>query len=146
MKAIAEGTIEWEFDPDFGYLVASSVPGFDDPELLAPRKLYERQGRPDEYQELVAKLKAERQEYMRQHAGIADGVVETLAKPAHATDQRRPKTQGADRRSGELAPARLACTPSFTPDTPRHVSAAPPGDGVRPPGAYGYLVESDSAG
>src|SRR5204862_2152597 len=29
VKGIAEGTIEWERDPDFGYLVASSVPGFD---------------------------------------------------------------------------------------------------------------------
>lgn len=78
VKAIAEGTIDWETDPDFGYLVASSVPGFDDPELLAPRKLYQRQGRLDEYQDLVAKLKAERQDYMTQHTGIAPGVVGTL--------------------------------------------------------------------
>ena len=30
VKGIAEGTIEWERDPDFGYLVAASVPGIDD--------------------------------------------------------------------------------------------------------------------
>src|SRR5947209_4228563 len=29
VKGIAEGTIEWESDPDFGYLVASAVPGID---------------------------------------------------------------------------------------------------------------------
>jgi phosphoenolpyruvate carboxykinase (ATP) len=78
VKAIAEGTIEWEKDPDFGYLVASSVPDFDDPELLQPRKLYEAQGRTDEFNGLVAKVKAERQEYMKQHAGLIDGVVDSL--------------------------------------------------------------------
>ncbi|HKE52881.1 MAG TPA: hypothetical protein VKE25_15355, partial [Actinomycetes bacterium] len=61
------------------YLVATSVPGFDDPELLAPRRLYQRQDRVDEYQDLVATLKAERREYMKQHSGIAPGVVEALA-------------------------------------------------------------------
>jgi len=78
VKGIAEGTIEWEQDPDFGYLVASSVPDFDDPELLQPRKLYESQGRRDDYHEAVAKLKAERLEYMKQHAGLFDGVVQSL--------------------------------------------------------------------
>ena len=29
VEAIAEGTIEWEVDPDFGYLVAARVPGID---------------------------------------------------------------------------------------------------------------------
>jgi phosphoenolpyruvate carboxykinase (ATP) len=78
VKAIAEGTIEWEPDPDFGYLVAASVPEFDDPLLLRPRELYASQGRLEEYEELVARLKAERREYMRQHAGLAAGVVESL--------------------------------------------------------------------
>jgi phosphoenolpyruvate carboxykinase (ATP) len=78
VKGIAEGTIEWETDPDFGYLVATSVPDFDDPLLLQPRRLYESQGRRDEYEDLVARLKAERREYMKQHAGLIDGVVETL--------------------------------------------------------------------
>ena len=44
VKAIAEGTITWERDPDFGYDVATAVPGIDDPELLQPRLLYERTG------------------------------------------------------------------------------------------------------
>ena len=45
VKAIAEGTITWERDPDFGYEVASSLPGIEDLELLQPRLLYERTGR-----------------------------------------------------------------------------------------------------
>jgi phosphoenolpyruvate carboxykinase (ATP) len=79
VKAIAEGTIEWEVDPDFGYLVASSVPGVEDPELLQPRRLYESQGRGDEYRRLVATVKEERRAYMAKHAGLADRVVAALA-------------------------------------------------------------------
>ena len=45
VKAIAEQTIKWDGDDDFGYEVAADVPGIDDPELLQPRRLYERQGR-----------------------------------------------------------------------------------------------------
>ena len=78
VKAIAEDTIAWEEDPEFGYLVATDVPDFDDPELLQPRRLYERLGRSDEYSELVERLKTERREYMRSHAGLAAGIVESL--------------------------------------------------------------------
>ena len=51
VKAIAEGTIEWETDPDFGYKVATRVPGIDesDLDLLQPRRLYEATGRGQEY-------------------------------------------------------------------------------------------------
>jgi phosphoenolpyruvate carboxykinase (ATP) len=78
VKAIAEDTITWETDPDFGYLVAADVPDFDDPELLQPRTLYERQGRADEYARIVETLKAERAEYMRGHEGLEPGVVDAL--------------------------------------------------------------------
>ena len=46
VKGIAEGTIEWVEDPDFGYLVAASVPGIDaeDIDILQPRRLYEATG------------------------------------------------------------------------------------------------------
>lgn len=66
VKAIAEGTIEWEEDPDFGYQVARSVPGFPeaDQDLLRPRELYERTGRMEEYRQHVDRLRKERAEYM----------------------------------------------------------------------------------
>jgi len=60
VEGIAEGTISWTRDDDFGYLVADAVPGFDDLELLQPRRLYERQGRMQEYDDAVERLKAER--------------------------------------------------------------------------------------
>src|SRR5215204_4649537 len=53
VKGIAEGTIEWARDPDFGYLVAAAVDGIDDVEILQPSRLYERQGRGEEYRQLV---------------------------------------------------------------------------------------------
>lgn len=70
VKGIAEGTIEWEEDPDFGYKVAHSVPDLDDEEILQPRKLYERQGRLDEYRSTVERLKGERREYMKKWEGL----------------------------------------------------------------------------
>ncbi len=78
VKAIAEGTIEWEADPEFGYLVATNVPDFDDPELLQPRKLYEAQGRADEYRQVVDALKAERKAYMERHAALRPEIVAAL--------------------------------------------------------------------
>jgi phosphoenolpyruvate carboxykinase (ATP) len=72
VKGIAEGTIEWEQDPDFGYLVAAAVPGLgsDDADILQPRKLYDRQGRASEYRTIVDRLKAERREYMQKWEGL----------------------------------------------------------------------------
>src|SRR5881396_559963 len=64
VKGIADGTIEWERDADFGYLVASSVPEIDDVEVLQPRQLYDRTGRLDEYTALVERLKRERAEFL----------------------------------------------------------------------------------
>ena len=78
VKGIAEGTISWETDPDFGYLVATDVPGFDDAELLQPRRLYERQGRGEEYVRVVEALKQARREYMATHDGLLPGIVESL--------------------------------------------------------------------
>jgi phosphoenolpyruvate carboxykinase (ATP) len=78
VKAIAEDTITWDTDPEFGYLVALDVPEFDDSELLRPRSLYERQGRLDEYEEIVRRLKQERHEYLREHDGLEPGVIEAL--------------------------------------------------------------------
>jgi phosphoenolpyruvate carboxykinase (ATP) len=69
VAAIATGGIEWETDPDFGYEVASAVPGMDDLELLQPRRLYERQRRVDEYSDVVAALKEERRDHL---AGYRD--------------------------------------------------------------------------
>jgi phosphoenolpyruvate carboxykinase (ATP) len=72
VKGIAEGTIEWETDPDFGYQVAKSIPGIgeEDTDILQPRKLYEQQGRMDEYNQIVARLKNERREYMQKWDGL----------------------------------------------------------------------------
>jgi phosphoenolpyruvate carboxykinase (ATP) len=75
VKAIAEGTIEWERDPDFGYFVASSVPGIEDLDVLQPRRLYERQGRGDEYRAHVDRLKSERAEFLSKYPSLSDEIV-----------------------------------------------------------------------
>lgn len=79
VKAIAEGTIEWETDVDFGYQVAAAVPGIDDPELLQPRRLYRRQGRSDEYAALVGRFKRERRDFLAQFPGLRPEIAEAVA-------------------------------------------------------------------
>ena len=78
VKAIAEGTIKWEKDPDFGYLVATELPGIDDMDYLQPKKMYERQGRMDEYNELVQKYNNDRREYLRKWKGLSDEIVNAI--------------------------------------------------------------------
>ncbi len=70
VKAIAEGTITWSTDSDFGYDVAQGVPGIDDIEVLQPRRLYERTGRGDEYRALVQRLKQERVAELQKYPGL----------------------------------------------------------------------------
>ena len=79
VKAIAEGTIEWEPDPDFGYEVATSVPDIDDLEILQPRLLYQRQGRGNEYATIVERLKGERRTYLQRFPGLRDVIVNAVA-------------------------------------------------------------------
>ena len=81
VKAIAEGTIEWERDPDFGYEVAARVPGIDEQDLdiLQPRRLYERTGRGDEYRAIVEQLKRERVEFLRGFEQLGDEIVGAVA-------------------------------------------------------------------
>ncbi len=74
-EGIVDGTVSWVEDPDFGYFVAESIPGFDDEELLQPRKLYERQGRSDEYVEIVERLTKEREAYLANFAGLDERVL-----------------------------------------------------------------------
>ena len=70
VKGIVEGTIAWERDPDFGYEVATSVPGIDDVEKLQPRRLYERQGRSDDHAAIVERFKRERIEFLDRYPGL----------------------------------------------------------------------------
>jgi phosphoenolpyruvate carboxykinase (ATP) len=79
VKGVAEGTIEWERDPDFGYLVASSVPGIAEADILQPRRLYEEQGRGDEYRALVERFKAERAEFLRGFPSLSDEIVAAVS-------------------------------------------------------------------
>jgi phosphoenolpyruvate carboxykinase (ATP) len=77
VKGIAEGTIEWEEDPDFGYAVACHVRGIegDDEAVLRPRELYEAQGRSKEFARIVERLKQEREEFLRSFPALSEEIV-----------------------------------------------------------------------
>jgi phosphoenolpyruvate carboxykinase (ATP) len=78
VKAIAEGTITWQTDPDFGYEVATSLPGIDDVEILQPRRLYERTGRLEEYDTIVERLRSERRDFLSNYPGLRAEIVEAI--------------------------------------------------------------------
>jgi len=78
VQGIVEGTIEWTADPDFGYEIATSVPGIDDIEILQPRRLYERRGRTDEYSAMVDRLKRERRQYLASFEGLDPSIVKSI--------------------------------------------------------------------
>ena len=75
VKAIAEDTISWADDDDFGYHVAESVPGIDDPELLRPRTFYEREGRTEEYRALVDRFRSERLEFLKGFPDLDEEII-----------------------------------------------------------------------
>jgi phosphoenolpyruvate carboxykinase (ATP) len=78
VQAIVEDTIEWVADPDFGYEIAQAVPGVDDPEILQPRRLYAGQGRADEYDAMVDRMKRERREYLASFPGLDEAIVKSI--------------------------------------------------------------------
>jgi phosphoenolpyruvate carboxykinase (ATP) len=80
VKAIAENTIEWTRDPDFGYEVAGHVPGIssDDMDILQPRHLYERAGRMGEYRAIVRRLKQERVEALSNYPTLRPEIVDAV--------------------------------------------------------------------
>jgi phosphoenolpyruvate carboxykinase (ATP) len=78
VKGIAEGTIVFEEDPDFGYQVAASVPELDDAEKLQPRRLYERQGRSDEYRDIVERLKSDRVAHLQQFTQLSEDIIKAV--------------------------------------------------------------------
>ena len=79
VRGIAEQTIRWDEDVDFGYAVASEVPGFDDLELLQPRRMYEREGRSSEYDEIVERLKAERVARLEEFPELTPEIVKAVS-------------------------------------------------------------------
>jgi phosphoenolpyruvate carboxykinase (ATP) len=78
VKGIAEDTIEWTDDPDFRYQIAASVPGIEDPELLQPKRLYDRQGRIEEYTALVDRLKSERVERLQEFPQLSEDIIKAV--------------------------------------------------------------------
>jgi phosphoenolpyruvate carboxykinase (ATP) len=75
VKGIAEGTISWSDDDDFGYQVAESVPGIDDLELLQPKRLYERQSRGGEYRDMVDRMKSERVDFLQGFTELDEEII-----------------------------------------------------------------------
>ena len=77
LQSLADGSIEWVDDVDFGYQRARRIEAVP-AELLDPRGYYERQGRLEEYGSIVARLKAERRKYLEGFPGMSRAILEAL--------------------------------------------------------------------
>ena len=81
VKGIAEGTIEWERDPDFGYEVASARAG---PRRRRPRGAAAARASTsawaaaEEYRGLVERFRAERREYLAKFPGLGEEIVRAV--------------------------------------------------------------------
>jgi phosphoenolpyruvate carboxykinase (ATP) len=82
VQGIVEDTIRWQTDQDFGYDIASSIPGVADLDLLQPRHFYRTHGRLEEYESIVTRLKKERVEYLSAYQALNPAVLDGLG-PHH---------------------------------------------------------------
>ena len=73
-EGIVRNNISWREDPDFGYFIADQIPGFDDPELLNPKLLYQRQNRNSEYINILNQLMIDRKEYLNNYPGLDQAI------------------------------------------------------------------------
>jgi len=84
LEAMLSGKIKWTKDPDFGYEIAdvdapenaelvSKVPK----EILNPKIFFESKGRVDLYKSWVAKMKTEREAFLKKFS-VDDSIVKTV--------------------------------------------------------------------
>ncbi len=73
LREIARGTIRWEKDPDWGYLVPGEIPGID----LAPYRP-ENYYSKDEYRRRVESLRQERKQWLSKYGGLKKEIIETI--------------------------------------------------------------------
>lgn len=80
VQAIAEGTITWAPDADFGYEIASALPGISgqDEALLNPREYYLRSERTEQYEKIVAQLKADRRTHLQKYEGLDTEIAQAV--------------------------------------------------------------------
>jgi phosphoenolpyruvate carboxykinase (ATP) len=80
LDGIGAGSVEWEEDPDFGYRVATVVPGMAPADgVLLPRMLYRRADRVYEHAALVPTVKARRRTLLDAVGGLAPDIVRAVA-------------------------------------------------------------------
>ncbi|MEM3400312.1 MAG: phosphoenolpyruvate carboxykinase (ATP), partial [Candidatus Micrarchaeia archaeon] len=83
IKAIAKGTIEWEEDPDWCYLVPKKIEGMDYSQF-DPRKYYTS----EKYAELTEELRKERMEWLKKFE--REGLVPEIAEEIEPMGAEKP--------------------------------------------------------
>ena len=81
VQGIADGTIQWATDPDFGYEIATTIPGFgsEDERFMNPKAFYEQTGRRDEYANFVSRYKTERAAHLRTYPSVTEEIIAAVS-------------------------------------------------------------------
>lgn len=78
LKGIMLNSITWKRDNLFGYLIADTVPGIDDEDLLHPEGLYRKQNREIEYDEIAKQIQGDRKKYISGFEGLFPEIKEAV--------------------------------------------------------------------
>jgi phosphoenolpyruvate carboxykinase (ATP) len=73
IKQVARGSIKWQVDPTWHYLVPESIPNIDK-KRFDPQNYYTH----EEYDERVKNLKAERKQWLTKFSDLAPDILETM--------------------------------------------------------------------
>jgi phosphoenolpyruvate carboxykinase (ATP) len=87
LDSVAAGTVEWEEDPDFGYLLAvGGVSGIEarERDVLVPRFLYRKADRVYEHAALVADVKRRREELLADLPDLDPAIAAAVRGPGDA--------------------------------------------------------------
>ena len=97
LDAAAEGAVDWEDDPDFGYELPMDLPGLEVPErrVLVPRFLYARTDRVYDYAAMVPARQRERAARLAAVPGLGAAIARA---PGIGLPERRPPARPARRR------------------------------------------------
>jgi len=78
IESLLKNDLEWENDDDFIYQVVTEETSPIDSIFTNPKKLYQRTGRIEEYEEIISKLILERKEFLLSFEKLYERIIQAI--------------------------------------------------------------------
>ena len=78
IESLLKNDLEWENDDDFIYQVVTEETSPIDSIFTNPKKLYQRKGRNEEYEEIISKLILERKEFLLSFEKLNERIIQAI--------------------------------------------------------------------